>query len=339
MLLIATWGSCMVFFSNIFSPFDIILSGDHLDLAARSNTILLSNHQLYTDWWYIWIMARYLNKHSLIRIILKHDLQFHFPAGWACKLFEFIFVKRKWSFDRNVLLSAFAKIKQLNLPFWLILFPEGTLVCDETKERSDKFATKQGWPIDLKNVLYPKTTGTYYACKHLRKKSQIDTGIDTIFDLTVAYSDVPLSKYAYDVYTPTRIFVDGLGPRKVFIHVDKVPLDAVPGLEDNADAVEMDDTASDKNIHTASKNEEIFGQWLRDRYHQKDQLMDAFLQNGSFIPIEPASLSEREIYETQYGMKKEYVIHVVPKWDDYFSVGLMLLVTYSAWKVVFYIMC
>ena len=53
--------------------------------------VLMANHQLYTDWMYLWWIA-YTNKmHGRIYIILKESLKNLPIFGWGAQFYNFIF--------------------------------------------------------------------------------------------------------------------------------------------------------------------------------------------------------------------------------------------------------
>ncbi len=58
------------------------------------------------------------------------------------RMFEFIFLKRNWTHDQKHLGKAFDKIARDRQPIWLMLFPEGTLISDQTMEINLNYAEK-----------------------------------------------------------------------------------------------------------------------------------------------------------------------------------------------------
>ncbi len=60
------------------------------------------------------------------------------------RFFDFIFLKRNdWAHDRRAIEENLGRVKEKD-PLWLVVFPEGTVVSKETRERSVKFAKKAG---------------------------------------------------------------------------------------------------------------------------------------------------------------------------------------------------
>ncbi|KAI9344529.1 acyltransferase-domain-containing protein [Zopfochytrium polystomum] len=142
-------------------PLDIVLSGDHDALAefapgggrrdrgrrtstahAPPKTVIIANHQIYTDWCYFWVVAWANGAHGDLKIVLKEDLKWIPVLGWGMQFFEFIFLARKWSVDGPRLTNALSRSAASPSPLWLLLFPEGTVVCDEAVEAARKYKKK-----------------------------------------------------------------------------------------------------------------------------------------------------------------------------------------------------
>jgi Acyltransferase len=153
-----------------------------LDLPEKS--VLIANHQvrvllsnleystscanllqIYADWWYAWCLTYFMGTHKDVFIVLKESLKWVPVIGWVClhscktpisrltavqgmQFFDFIFLARSWASDRVQLASQLAflgrQAEQGNKPLSLILYPEGTLISENTKPISKKFADKMG---------------------------------------------------------------------------------------------------------------------------------------------------------------------------------------------------
>ncbi len=70
------FGSFLVVYAHHFCPYKLFLSGDYRDLVDDPNIILIANHQIYTDWLYIWALAWMVERQAYIRIILKNSLKY-----------------------------------------------------------------------------------------------------------------------------------------------------------------------------------------------------------------------------------------------------------------------
>ena len=140
-----------------------------LDVDFGERAVLMANHQIYTDWLYLWWIA-YTNAtptHGHIYIILKQSLKWVPIIGPAMQFYGFVFMARKWAKDQQRLRYRLQKLNsqhsgplsgthgggQLD-PMWLLIFPEGTNLSANTRASSAKFASKENIP-DMKHLLLP----------------------------------------------------------------------------------------------------------------------------------------------------------------------------------------
>lgn len=190
-----------------FSPTVVRVSGDKSVRGQLSRTedgllqtdfperlVMIANHQLYSDWLYLWWVA-YTNKmHGHIYIILKESLRYIPLVGPGMLFFGFIFMARNWARDKPRLRDGLQKLKgrhggplsgsQELDPMWLMLFPEGTNLSANTRKGSKKWADKQGLK-DLQHQLLPRSTGFQYCLQELKGT------VDWVYDCTVAYEGIP----------------------------------------------------------------------------------------------------------------------------------------------------
>ena len=190
-----------------FSPTLIRVSGDAsvtgqlrktrdgmLETNFPERMVMLSNHQLYTDWLYLWWIAYTNRMHGHIYIILKESLKYIPIIGPGIMFYGFVFMARHWEKDKSRLQHRLQKLKsrhsgplsgQAGLdPMWLMIFPEGTNLSGNTRKKSAKWAESQGMP-DLKHQLLPRSTGLYFCLQEL--KGTVDWG----HDCTIAYEGIP----------------------------------------------------------------------------------------------------------------------------------------------------
>ena len=190
-----------------FSPTLVRVSGDasirgqlkqtsdgRLETAFPERLILIANHQVYTDWLYLWWVAYTGRMHGHIFIILKEVLKYIPLLGPGMMFYGFIFMARKWKSDMPRLRHRLNKLKarhsgplsgsQTLDPMWLLIFPEGTNLSLNTRKRSKAWAAKQGIP-DMQHLLLPRSTGLYFCLQQLRGT------VDWLYDCTIAYEGVP----------------------------------------------------------------------------------------------------------------------------------------------------
>ena len=191
-----------------FTPTKIRVSGDasvrdqfHLTKDGCLQTkfpqrlIMMANHQIYTDWLYLWWVAYTSNTHGYIYIILKESLKYIPLAGPGMVIYGFIFLARNWIKDKSRLQQQLRFLNGPCLtcsspspnplpPMWLLLFPEGTNLSDNTHNQSGKWAAKQG----IKNVAHqilPRSTGLRFCLQELHET------VEWLYDCTVAYEGIP----------------------------------------------------------------------------------------------------------------------------------------------------
>ena len=156
--------------------------------------ILISNHQIYTEWLYLWWIAYTSGQHGSIYIILKESLRYIPILGPAMMLYGFVFMARNWEKDKPRLHHRLQKLKDSHSgplsgsqkldPMWLLIFPEGTNLSGNTRKRSVAWAKKQGIP-DLEHTLLPRSTGLLFCLQELKG------AVDAIYDCTIAYEGIP----------------------------------------------------------------------------------------------------------------------------------------------------
>lgn len=165
-----------------------------LETNFPERMVLIANHQIYTDWIYLWWTAYTSRMHGHIFIILKEVLKFIPIIGQGMMFYGFIFLSRKWATDE----ARFKyRINKLNTrhrgplsgsqsldPVWLLIFPEGTNMSKNGRINSKKWAEKTGVE-DLQHLLLPRHTGLQYCLQGLNGT------LDWIYDCTLVYEGIP----------------------------------------------------------------------------------------------------------------------------------------------------
>ncbi|ORY71389.1 acyltransferase-domain-containing protein [Pseudomassariella vexata] len=252
--------------------------------------VMIANHQIYTDWLYLWWVG-YTNvpaMHGHLYIILKESLKYIPIIGPGCMFFGFIFLSRKMATDRPRLSYRLGKLKkkhgvpdddndddeqskQYYDPMWLLLFPEGTNLSDNGRVKSGKWAEKMGLK-DMQHMMLPRSTGTFFCLNELKGT------VDYVYDCTVAYEGVPRGGYGEEYFTLSSTYFHGRPPKSVNFYWRRFALADMP-------------------LH----DQEEFDKWLRDRWYEKDALMEQYVSTGRF-PANGAGIEghiETEV-RTQY---------------------------------------
>jgi lysocardiolipin and lysophospholipid acyltransferase len=166
-----------------------------VEFSFPERMVMIANHQIYTDWTYLWWVG-YANNpkmHGHIYIILKESLKYIPILGWGMQFYSFIFMSRKMSTDQPRLAHRLRKLKKKHTapggkkyldPMWLLLFPEGTNASQNGRDKSAKWAEKIGVK-DMRHQLLPRSTGMFFCLNELKGT------VDYVYDCTVAYEGVP----------------------------------------------------------------------------------------------------------------------------------------------------
>ena len=260
-----SFGLLTMTLTQTFAPTKVIVSGDssvrgqllksadgNLILDFPERIVLVANHQIYTDWLYLWWIAYCNGMHGRLYIILKESLKRIPILGWGMQLSQFIFLKRNWEQDKPNMASALQRLNNLTDPMWLLLFPEGTNLAPSTRAKSAAWAKKTN-VSDTKHVLLPRSTGLQFCLEELKGS------VDYLYDCTVAYEGVPRGQYAQDIFTLKAGYLEGRPPKSVSMHWRRFAIKDIPLHKDKA-----------------------FELWLNARWREKDLLMEQYLQRGGF---------------------------------------------------------
>ncbi|RDB29090.1 putative acyltransferase CST26 [Hypsizygus marmoreus] len=263
-------------------------AGEVTSLNLPTKFVLISNHQIYADWWYAWCLTYFIGSkgvHRHVYITLKKSLQWIPIVGWGMQLFNFIFLARSWASDRVHLASHLSSLGQHaeeeDNPLCFILYPEGTLVSKNTRPISKKFADKSGIS-DLHNLLLPRSTGLHYSLRSLAPRIP-DL---KLIDLTMVYPGIAPLKYGQDYYTLRSIFMNGVSPPTINIHLrmfdvaDVIPIGNMSANPSRNLVDAPNEHSPEVDIPEQEKVE--FDVWLRELWQEKDEGLTRFFETASF---------------------------------------------------------
>lgn len=202
-----TFGILITTITQWFSPTVIRVSWDEsvrgqlrktsdgrLETSFPERIVLLANHQIYTDWLYLWWSAYTNRMHGHVFILLKESLKYVPIISPGILFYGFIFMARKWASDKDRIAYRLQKLKSRHSgpmsgtagldPMWLLIFPEGTNLSANTRNKSAKWAAEQKIP-DLRHQLLPRSTGLQFCLQEL------GDSIEWVYDCTLAYEGVP----------------------------------------------------------------------------------------------------------------------------------------------------
>ncbi|KAL8675524.1 MAG: hypothetical protein Q9168_000036 [Polycauliona sp. 1 TL-2023] len=214
--------------------------------------ILIANHQIYTDWLYLWWIGYTNGMHGRIYVVLKESLRRIPVIGWGMQFSQFIFLKRNWEEDKDSLAAHLQKLNDALAPMWLMLFPEGTNLHPDTRKASKKWADKNKIP-DMQHQLLPRSKGLQFCIQQLRKT------VPYVYDCTIAYEGVPTGQYASEIFTINAAYFGGKPPKSVNMYWRRFDIWSIP-----------------------VDNDRDFDNWLRARWIEKDQLLENYQRTGRF---------------------------------------------------------
>ncbi|KAJ1958419.1 hypothetical protein GGI12_004740 [Dipsacomyces acuminosporus] len=219
--------------------------------ATEDGCMMISNHQTYFDWILIWFVSYFEQCDGFMKIILKNDFK-HVPVfGWGMQFIDFIFLKRKWADDQRTFTDHMRRIVEHDDPAWLLIFPEGTVICKKRTELSNKYAEKVGLRKP-ENTLLPRVLGSHFCLSRLRSK------VPYVYDLTVGYEGLKKGDIPEDEYGLVSMYGKAVYPREVHIHVKRYAVADIP------------------------EDEEGFTKWMNEVFVEKDKRMEAFYKLGRF---------------------------------------------------------
>jgi len=243
----------------------IKVSGAFIPLLNENKTILIANHQIYMDFFYMWLLSWKNWKHSYVMFIAKNSIKYMPVFGHMMKILDFIFLKRAWNKDKESLKES---VKRLCIKdqFWLLMFPEGTVMCKETKDKCTTFLSSQprqnyNTRVEINNVLIPKARGLFTIFDTLQNVSKV-------YDLTIVYKDdsenylkADKNLFPYDSWKLVDVIVKGKNPKFIHIHIDQYQIDQIDGF---------------KFEHLLKDDEErtlYFSKWLQNTFRNKEKII------------------------------------------------------------------
>ncbi|KAJ2549935.1 hypothetical protein IWW35_003531 [Coemansia sp. RSA 1878] len=259
--------------TSVWAPTKLVLTGDRdlIDESSNDNAasrtiddlnnwfapaiehgcMVVSNHQTYFDWIIIWILSYYVRCHGYMKIILKAELKNVPVFGWGMQFLDFIFLKRKWADDKQTFTDHMQRIVEHDDPAWLLIFPEGTVICKKRTAISNKYADKMG-VRHPEHTLLPRVSGSRVCLSQLRPR------IKYLYDLTIGYEGLKSGDIPENEYGLVSMYGKCVYPREIHIHVKKYPVAEIPD------------------------DEEGFSAWMHNVFVEKDRRMAHYYELGHF---------------------------------------------------------
>ncbi|AFM99220.1 lysophospholipid acyltransferase [Encephalitozoon hellem ATCC 50504] len=188
-------------------------------ILKRNRNVIISNHLTEYDWLFVCCVLHCFERFEDICIILKMSLRSIPLLGYGMKFFQFIFLNRKISKDRELIMSGASRLKREG-KYDLLLFPEGTYIDKYSHPKSHKWSVDasievEGRIFDPEEVLIPRTTGF----KILRENIRDD--MEGIIDITMIGN--PHIKYPNDVFSYWDVIVNKSQKVNFMFFLDYIP--------------------------------------------------------------------------------------------------------------------
>ena len=129
----------------------------------------------------------------------------------------------------------------------------------------------------MHNTLLPRSTGLLFCLRNILAL----TPNLTVLDVTVGYPGVPHSGYAEFYYTLQTIYARRHAPPTVHLHFRALDLATVPSLL-SSNLSPTCSTSRDLENDLTQADRITFQEWTRERWVEKDALMDGFYETGAF---------------------------------------------------------
>lgn len=198
--IVDTWFKFLRWTIFSFLGTEVVRTGENL--PWKENGFLISNHQAMADIPVLVNLAHESGRMGDTKWFVKDPLKWVPGVGWGLQFVDCLFVKRNWTADRERVMETFRRLREHQVPFWVVSFLEGTRANPKKIFRSQEFARKQGLPR-LVHLMLPRTKGFEATLEGLGDLTQ------AVYIATIGYEGPPPSL--------TQLF---FGPtEKIHLHV------------------------------------------------------------------------------------------------------------------------
>lgn len=205
------WGAC-VSLSRSVNGVSVVVTGD--PIPDGENAIVILNHQDMADITFVLDYAETKGRLGDLKWMVKDVIKYVPGVGWGMLFLDCIFLKRDWAEDKESIRRTFARLRDNDVPVWLLSFSEGTRITADKLAAAKEHARSHGMP-EPRHVLLPRPKGFTATVEGLRDH------VGAVYDITIGYEGgVPTIGQ----------FVRGLSPR-AHLHVRRFPIDELPADE------------------------------------------------------------------------------------------------------------
>lgn len=255
------------------SKLKVYCTDEDLPYIGKEAAIWVANHRYSLDFLSTVMIPDQFGVLGLLKAFQKIEIKWLPVVGWNFWFTENIFLRRSATRDIAAIQNGTENLVKSKLPFWLVLYAEGTRFSAAKHVASEEFAKGKNYP-SLKHHLQPRPTGFVEVIKVLK----------TVKDQNVALYDMTIQ-------------LDGNTDRKMTEVIARRPITFHCFLR------RIDP-------HTVPKDGEA--EWLRKLYQEKDARFDMLLNNNtldSYTPKFPPSSTpvKEQKLSTPTGSKYMYL--------------------------------
>ncbi|KAF9409415.1 hypothetical protein BGZ94_001963 [Podila epigama] len=274
------FGAFLLKMNQLFAPSDIIVTGDE-SVRGLIQRPFKGLKESDNGGGHVMVDKDGKEKLQLKQTVLGEEVFLDMPERLilisnhqGMRFFDFIFLKRNdWAHDKRAIEENLDRVNPKD-PLWLIVFPEGTVVSKDTRKRSSTFAQKAGL-ADHRHVLLPRTSGLFVCINKLRGS------VDYVYDTTVGYSGIAYGEVPQELYPLPGLYLNQAQPKEISMHLRRFAIKDIPTTEPE------------------------FVEWVRARWHEKDDLMEEFYTTGKFPSQLIVEDEEEVVEETKTEVKEE----------------------------------
>nr|ALM22867.1 lysophosphatidic acid acyltransferase 2 [Cuphea viscosissima] len=225
-------------------------------LMGKEHALVIINHMTELDWMVGWVMGQHFGCLGSIISVAKKSTKFLPVLGWSMWFSEYLYLERSWAKDKSTLKSHIERLIDYPLPFWLVIFVEGTRFTRTKLLAAQQYAVSSGLPVP-RNVLIPRTKGFVSCVSHMR------SFVPAVYDVTVAFPKT----------SPPPTLLNLFEGQSIMLHVH-IKRHAMKDLPESDDAV---------------------AEWCRDKFVEKDALLDKHNAEDTFSGQEVRHTGSRQL--------------------------------------------
>jgi len=163
------------------SEVKVYCSDEDLKHIGKESAVWVANHRYSLDFLSTVLIPDQFGFLGFLKAFQKSDVKFMPVVGWNFWFTENIFLKRQAARDIAAIQNGTARLVQSKLPFWLVLYAEGTRFSKEKHEASEQFAREKNYE-SLKHHIQPRPTGFTEVVKVLKAVKDQEV---PLYDMTV----------------------------------------------------------------------------------------------------------------------------------------------------------